>query len=235
LYRPGGSPQRFGLEVKFGPYRPEIDNNYSGDSLGPYATVFGPTDDDGLATGQPDLRVFSALSFEWQFAYLFGPVSVGLQAGYFRDKAKAIISDPEDGENVRSKADGTQFSLVPLSVLIGYRFAYLADRFKVPLVPYFRGGLAYGFWWSKDGSGDITKNDAGKASGGVLGWQINPGISLRLDWIEPAVMTELDHTSGVNHVSIFGEFQLSRIDNFGRGSTLSLGDSTFMVGLMTEF
>ena len=125
--------------------------------------------------------------------------------------------------------------MVPLALTVGYRFELLADRFKVPLVPYAKGGLTYAFWWSRDG-GEIAENMAGeKARGGTWGWQINAGGMLRLDFIEPGTAKKLDASTGINHTYLFGEYQLARITNFGQDDAVSLGDSTFFVGLAMEF
>ncbi len=236
LYRPGGSPQRFAFEIKFGPYLPDVDRRYDGPGLGPYATIFGQTDSSGVATKAPKPGMVTFVSFEWQFFYLFGPFNLGVQLGFFRDKAKALLTEPApDADSVRSEADSTTFSVLPISLLVGYRFSYLDDRFYVPIVPYVRGGLGYGFWWSKDGSKKITKNAAGKGSGGSWGWQLNAGAMLRLDWIERGSMRDLDAATGVNHFALFGEYQLSRLDGFGSSKAMSVGDSTWLVGLITEF
>ena len=68
----------------------------------------------------------------------------------------------------------------------------------------------------------------------MWGWQINPGVMLRLDWMDRGAMTQMDSSSGVNHISVFGEYQLSRLNNFGQSNALNVGDSTFLVGLAVE-
>jgi hypothetical protein len=69
----------------------------------------------------------------------------------------------------------------------------------------------------------------------VLGWQLNPGLMIRMDWIEPGTSKKLDQATGINHTYIFGEFQLTRLRNFGAGNSIDLGDKTFFVGLAIEF
>jgi hypothetical protein len=231
------SPQRFLIEVKFGPYLPDIDKRWTGAGFGPYATIYGRTDDLGVATKPPRQRLFSVLGFEWQFYHkLGGPLSLGFTVGYFGDSAQALIADGVPaGENVRSEADTTRFNIVPLTLLLGYRFELLADRFRVPLVPYARGGIGYGFWWEKKG-GKISTNDAGqKAHGGSIGWQVNLGLMLRLDFIERGAAYDLDRMTGINHTYIFGEWQFSHLDGFGSDKAMSVGDDTFTVGLAVAF
>jgi hypothetical protein len=231
------SPQRFALEIKFGPYLPDIDRAYAGAGLGPYATVFGEQGDDGIATGKPKKGLFSVLGFEWQFYHLGGSFSLGTTIGMFRDKAQALQVEPDADGNYRNKADQATFNVVPITLLLGYRFELLADRFKVPLVPYARGGLAYGFWWATKGDrGDIsTTMDGQKTRGGSLGWQANLGLMLRLDFIDRAAAVDLDRNTGVNHTYLFGEWQFSHLDGFGSAKRLSVGDDTFLVGFAIAF
>lgn len=230
------SPQRFAMELKFGPYLPRVDAAAQGGGFGPYATVFGETDDSGVVNGQPRPGLLSVLSFEWQFYNLGGPFSIGTTVGFFRDSADALLANPGPDENVRSEADSTSFLVVPITVLVGYRFELLADRFKVPIVPYARGGLGYGLWWSFDGTGAASENNAGvPGRGGSFGWQVNLGGMLRLDFISPGGIRELDRTTGINHVYLFGEFQISRLNGFTDGARLAVGDDTWLLGLAVEF
>jgi len=231
-----GSPQHFEFEFKMGPYLPDVDRDYTGPGLGPYATIFGQIDATGAAIDQPRAYPTPTLAFEWQFIYLAGPLGIGAQVGFFRDKAKALIAAPLDPDILRSEADDTVFGMVPTALQITYRFELLADRFKIPLVPYGKAGLAYALFWNKSGSGNLARNSQGEAAvGGVPGWQVNLGGMLRMDFIEPGTAKKLDRLTGINHTYLFGEYQLSRVDNFGLGEVLNLGDSTWFAGLAIEF
>jgi hypothetical protein len=231
------SPQRFAIELKFGPYLPDIDRRYEGSGLGPYANVFGETDENGVANAQPKKGVFSVLGFEWQFYHLGGAFSLGTTIGLFRDKADALQAEPDADGSFRNQADDTTFNVVPITVLLGYRFEMLADRFRVPLVPYARAGLGYGFWWAtKGGRGDTSiTQDGQKARGGSIGWQANLGMMLRLDFIDRAAAVDLDRNTGINHTYVFAEWQFSHLDGFGSAKRLSVGDDTFLVGFALAF
>lgn len=231
------SRQRFALELKFGPYVPSVDRPYEGEGFGPYATIFGETDGTGAASDQPRPGLFSVIAFDWQFYDLGGPFSVGTSIGFFRDTADALLADPDpDAESVRSSADSTTFSVIPVTLLVGYRFELLADRYRVPLVPYAKAGLGYGFWWTKAGNGNLSTNSAGeKGRGGSLGWQANLGGMLRLDWLEFSSARTLDRTTGINHTYLFGEYQISRLNGFNSGKRLHVGDDTWLLGLAIEF
>lgn len=234
------SPQHFALELKFGPYLPTIDRNYTGpDTFGSYAKVFGETDDRGVTTAEPKSGLMPALAFEWQFFNPagIGPLGVGYTFSFFRDSAEALLADPDpDADSIRSEADSTVFWTMPMALQLVYRLELFADRWRVPIVPYAKGGPAWALWWSKDGNGNLSRNSRGeKALGGVWGWQVNAGGMLQLDFLERGTSRNLDRTSGINHTYLFGEFQLSRINNFGRKESVSLGDTTWFVGLALEF
>ena len=232
-----GSPQRFALEFKLGPYVPNVDRNYSGPGLGPYASIFGKIDDTGAAVGQPKPGLMPAGYFEWQFLYLAGPLGLGTQVSFFRDRANALVAMPEPGENLRSSADRVRFAMLPIALMLSYRFELLADRFRwVPIVPFAKAGVGYAFWWTRDGSGDIATDSMGnKGRGGTPGFQFSVGGMIRLDFIEPGTAKKLDQTTGINHTYVFGEFQVARYNNFGAGNSIALGDDTWFAGLAIEF
>lgn len=229
------SPQRFALELKFGPYLPTVDAN-SGPGLGPYAEIFGVTSEVGLAIGEPKQAVFSVIGFEWQFLDVGGPLSIGTTVGLFRDRAAGLLVSADAEGSYRSKADRVRFGVVPVTLLLGYRFELLADRFNVPLVPYARGGLGYGFWWSRGGNKKVSVDSQGnKGRGGSVGWQANLGMMLRLDFIDRESIRALDRATGINHTYIFGEYMISRLDGFGSDKRMSVGDDTWLVGLAIAF
>lgn len=236
------SPQRFALEVKMGPYLPEVDRNWGGPGFGPYAKIFGETDDLGVTIGQPKASVYGALAFEWQITQkLAGPLGIGVQWSMARDKAFAPLAEPVEGEYVRSRADTVRFTVMPLALQAVYRFELLADKVRwVPLVPYVKAGVAYGFWWTKNGSGKIAVIKDGdqvvdRGRGGVWGYQLNLGMMLRLDFLDPGTARNFDRISGINHTYLVGEWQLTRLSNFGRKDSMNLGDSTWLLGLAMEF
>lgn len=232
-----GSPQRFAVEIKMGPYLPDIDRRYTGSGFGPYATLFGETDGGGIATDAPKKGLMPVLGFDWQFFYAGGPVGIGTQVAFFRDKASAILANPtEEDTTIRSAADSVTFTLLPVSALVSYRFELLADRFKVPLVPYLKAGPTYALYWARDGRRNIARDEEGdKGLGGVWGYTLNAGMMIRLDFIERSAAKKLDQTTGINHTYVFGEFSFNRLDNLGIGNSISVGSATWFAGFAIEF
>ncbi|WAS97149.1 MXAN_2562 family outer membrane beta-barrel protein [Nannocystis punicea] len=236
------SKQRFALEVKMGPYLADVDRNWSGEGFGPYAKIFGETDERGITIGQPKKSIYGGIAFEWQITKkLAGPIGIGVQWTMARDKAQAPLAEPPAEGSTRSGADTVRFTVMPIALQAVYRFELLADKVRwAPFVPYVKAGLAYGFWWTKNGNGNIAVIKDGtevvdRGRGGVWGYQINLGMMLRLDFLDPDTARTFDRISGINHTYIIGEWQLTRLSNFGRKDSMNLGDSTWMVGLATEF
>jgi hypothetical protein len=168
---------------------------------------------------------------------VFGTLGVGGVVGYFKENAKACEQEGLDnvhGECTRS-GDNTSLRLIPFAVLAVYRFDVLAERWKIPLVPYGKIGLNYTLWKVTEGNGYTPEAGGGRGAGGTMGWQGAVGISLQLDFLDPNAARGFDADIGVNHTYAF--FELAHIDSSGLGSKgkLHVGDDTWFAGLMFEF
>jgi hypothetical protein len=219
-YRP--SPQWFAVELKFGPYKPDVDSEF--DRIGgggPYRDIFGRK-----------LRLMSQLTFDVQFLKKHGTLGVGGTIGLFTAQGKAL--DELTGE---PSADTTSLNVIPMILQLVYRWDYAAKQWNVPLVPYIRAGIVYSFYWITQGSGKLARfhSSGDKAHGGVWGYQINVGLAFLLDVLEPSAAKRLDSEMGVNHTYLFCEFVHSGIDGFG-GDRIRLGMKySLLAGLTAEF
>jgi len=212
-----GSPQHFAAELKFGPYYPDIDDEFDG--AAPFHDVFGSS---GVLHGL----------FELDYQFLRPPgvsLAVGGLIGGFRFEGKAL--DPETGE---SSGEDTTLAVMPTHLDIILRVDALMRYTVVPLVPYVKGGLSYYVWWTKSESG-VSEIDGEKGRGGTWGWNLQTGLMICLDPLDPRAARTIDNEVGVNNSYIFAEFFLTRIDNFGTGGCLNLSDMTWLIGLALEF
>ncbi|MBW2733023.1 MAG: hypothetical protein JRH20_11580 [Deltaproteobacteria bacterium] len=219
------SPQRFALELKLGPFIPDIDGEFSGNS--PYEDILGS--DPGL--------MFQT-EFDFQVWRGFGSIGVGGSIGYFTKGGAPFADDSVDGAPASGNitvAGETSITLVPLSLLAVYRFDVLAQRYNIPLVPYIKLGLSYTFWFMDKGDGSIASYEGDDAEGGSLGWQINLGVALLLDVFEPQSAKTLDMDLGVNHTYIFIELYHLDANGFSGETALNVGDTSFLAGLAIEF
>lgn len=171
------SPQRFALEIKFGPYVPAIDSSAGLNGATPFSDLFG---DFSAQKGEsPSRGLLSQVEFDYQFLRRFGILGVGVSAGYYRMTARqplyftqrtgaengplstcqvkagaaggprqyVLNGVPQADPNACFSLDQNIFNVVPLAVMAVYRFDYLDRRWRVPIIPYAKVGLGYYIWW----------------------------------------------------------------------------------------
>jgi len=245
--RPGRhfeSPQWFALELKFTPYTPQIDSS-PGLRGTPFADLFTPQSENG----EPPNRLLTQVEFDVQFLKKVGTLGVGVSIGFYRRTTHAFkfsdslaMTSCTVGKCERS-GDETALNILPIEVMLVYRFDWLMKRYRVPFVPYLKVGLAYYLWFIQNGSDGIASyqdpNDPNapreEGMGGTWGFGIHPGLAFQLDVIDQAAARVVDAEIGINHTYLFIELNYSDISNFGRDRTLVLSDLTFNTGLSFEF
>lgn len=219
------SPQRWGLELRLGPYHPDVDSEFGGDpETRPHRRYFGT---------KPRLMIQGEL--DYQFFQSFGTLAVGLQLGWFKESARAFVEGSGGTVSDERASDTTSLSLVPMAVTLVYRMDVAARRWGVPLVPYAKLGLGYTLWTITDGNGNIARADgAGRGRGLTRGWQAAAGLALLLDFLDTGAARELDNEIGINHTYLFIEAAHHDYSGLGRGDALRVGDSTWFAGLLFE-
>jgi len=216
LYR---TPQHFALELRFGPYSPDIDSEFEGTDRHPHSDFFGNS-----------RRLMSQIEFDYQFLRHVGSAAVGLGIGYFKETGN---NRGPDGQLTK---DWSTLRLIPVSLSGVYRFDLLYERFNVPLVPYGKIGFDYVIWTITNGNGDIPDDPAGgRGQGGTLGWHAAVGLSLVLDFMDPITAQQFDVEMGVNHTHLFAELGHWNVNGLGQSNRLHVGDTTWVGGLLFEF
>mgnify|MGYP002629610803 CR=1 FL=1 len=213
------SPRTMSLDIQAGYYTPMIDREFSKTTgATPYA--------DMMTT--PAMLYGAAL--DWRLLHGIGELAVGFSVGYWSQTGKALRYDSTDSD------DEVELLVVPVTLDLIYRFNWLAEKFSFPLVPYVKGGLAYGFWWASDGTGETsTYTDANNkvftGSGGVAGLHGTIGMRLLLDVFEPKAARGFDIEMGVNHSYLYIEYSRLALTNFGDAKALDLSDDVVILGL----
>lgn len=209
------SPRVWNLELRFGPYRPDVDSELAerGAPGRPYAEMFGSS-----------RHLMSQLEIDRQLVHRWGTLGVGFGAGYFKVSAAALTSD----QQARSKGDHTALRLIPLSLSLVYRADFVPPASGIPFAPFLKAGLDAGLWSLTDSS------DAGPSDGVTLGWHAAIGGAMYLDFIDPEAAHSLDQDSGVNHVAVFIEWGRYALDGLGAADRLHVGDTTWLAGMMME-
>ena len=213
------SPQDFAVQVTFGPYRPDVDSEFSMPRH-PYLDYFG----DGK-------NLLTQAQFDYQVFHKMGTVAIGLGAGFFRVSG----SSPVASNPAQPSGDRSTLTVVPVSLSGVYRFDYYLERDGFPIVPHAKLGLDWAYWQITDGNGEIARAAGGRARGGTLGWHAAIGVALVLDFLDPTAARDFDVEMGVNHTALVFEFGHYDISGLGRSNRMHLGDDTWTMGLMFEF
>jgi hypothetical protein len=219
----GESPRTGMFEVKLGNFGPNLDREFAGTATPtPIGTLLGGTS-----------MLYAELEYDWQFFQKYGSIAAGFSLGYGEKYGRAVVATT--GE---PSAEKTGLIVLPLKLLAVYRFDYFAIHNSFPLVPYVKGSLIYMPWWIvKGGKVEYFADADGvrrRGAGGKWGVGGTIGVSFLLDILEPRMARDFDSDIGVNHVYLFGEYEFSRVNNFGqRGFDFS--DRHFMAGLGFEF
>jgi hypothetical protein len=214
------SPQRFAFELRFGPYRPDIDSEFGGVRT-PYQDFFG--------SGS---KLLSQIEFDYEFFHRFGSLGVGVGAGYFSVTGTSPVAD---GTGALS-GDQSTLKVAPFSLSLVYRFDYFLEARRFPLVPFGKLGLDWAYWQITDGGGNIaTDGKGGEGRGGTLGWHAAAGIALVLDWFDPEAARDFDADLGVNHTALVFQYTYADISGLGMSDRLHVGDTTWSLGLLLQF
>ncbi len=215
------SPQHFALELRFGPYRPRVDNSFNG-SAAPYQDIFGSKK-----------RYLVGLELDWQALRIpmVGTLGPGLGWGYTTASGQALLTDGCGGR----AAQDTSLAVMPMYLVGVFRVDVLARRTPVPLVAYAKAGLGYALWWSNSGGNTSHAADGRVARDASYGYQFALGGMFLLDSIDRDAAREMDNATGVNNSYFFMEWYYSSLDGFGSGKQMQVGANTWMLGLAFEF
>ena len=211
--RPRESPQRFAFELRFGPYRPQIDDPFP--TQKPYESVFGT-----------DRRVAIGFEFDWQVLRIpfVGTLGPGIGWGYTHMSAPAHFRDGQ------LSAEETTLGIMPMYGVAVVRIDELARETGVPLVAYGKAGLGYGLYW--------TGNDVEtQRRGHTWGTHLALGGMFMLDFFDGRSAVEIDNEWGINNTYVFFEWMVSNLDDFKGSrdtSAMHIGTNTWMTGLAFE-
>ena len=212
------SPQHFAVEVRLGPYPPNVDDEFSGAT--PYRDVF-----------EDSTRIMIGGEFDWQALRIepVGSLGPGAGVGITWMGARTEFTD---GSGLSEET--TSLTIVPAWAVAVLRVDALARQTPVPLVPYGKAGLASALWWVKDG--DSTADYEGVIGKGRSdGWMLALGLMLDLGFIDLSAARQMDAESGINHSYLFAELMSLRLDGFGSGNTMEVGSDTWLAGIAFEF
>jgi hypothetical protein len=228
------SPQHWLIALRLGPYYPEVDKEFEGTPYRPLAETLG--------TGS---RVMFGIEGDWQALRLgklasFGP---GFGMGYTRLSGQATFTAPPNGvdyDGTQQPPAGTSPMDSTLKLWVQWAAAVASvdalDReLGIPLVFTVKLGLGHALWWASKG------NLAGRSDDGSIGhgrswgamWAL--GAMFDLNFAQPERSKKLDAVSGINHMYLFGEWYQLKLNGFGSGDQMLVGDSTWAIGYAVDF
>jgi len=216
--RSARSPQSFAFELRFGPYYPEVDEEFGGD--GPYKRVFG---------GDP--QFYFGLEVDWlplRIPYV-GAIGPGIGWGYTSTSAAAKI----EGTDTDSAQD-TSLTIMPMHLSAVARFDELMRRTAIPFVPYVKLGLGFGMWNADSGEETARYEDGTLARDTTWGLHTAIGVMLALNWLDQRSSAQLDESVGVNHAYFFGEWMNANLDGLGSRPQMHIGSSSWVLGLALD-
>ncbi len=246
--KPYQSPQHFAVELKFGTYSPDIDSSPGLNGHHPFSDLFQAQDGPNVGKRPPG-RLLSTVEFDWQLWHKFGSLGLAGSIGIMHRTTHSFQYDMSTGSNVSCtvpncvrSADETALNVMPFELEAVYRFDVLAERWRIPIVPYLKGGIGWFLWWVTNGSGGLSsslmKNPDGStdsAIGATWGLVAHPGVALLLDILDPTAARTMDTEIGINHSYVFFEMNYAWITGFGSSTKMTLSDLSWNAGLAFEF
>lgn len=213
------SRRDFALELRFGPYLPRVDSEFSNGNT-PFRDYFGTKN-----------RFMVGAEFDWLPLTIPKTLRVGVGAGvsYTSMSTKA----PKTADHGVKSAQDTRFRELPHWLVGVLRVDALHRRTPVPLVFVGKLGLANGLWWVKD---DPSSNSAAgiKGHGMSYGVYYGGGVQLDLGFLDSGRARRLDNNVGINAMYFFGEFYGMELTSFGSSDAMHVGDRSWVLGLAMD-
>ncbi|HRG97911.1 MAG TPA: MXAN_2562 family outer membrane beta-barrel protein [Polyangiaceae bacterium] len=217
------TPQHFALELRFSPYKPQIDDE-PGLRGKPYQTTFGTMP-----------RLLFGGELDWQALRIphVGTLGPGLGVGYtnMSDTARLLRDGSLSG-------DDTSLDIWSLYTVAVLRVDVLWRDAGVPLVPYVKGGLGLGLWRASNTGGTAevkTATGTVRGEGHTFGTHVAGGLALALDFLDPGASRSMDQTVGINNTYFYAEYYLSMLNGIGQTAPLRVGANSWTMGLTFEF
>jgi hypothetical protein len=213
------SPQNFAIELRFGPYRADVDSDPALTGT-PYADIFGTS---------PSTKM--GLELDWQLLRIpyVGTLGPGVGLGYTSKSAKAPLS----GSKELSGQD-TSLNVFPFWAVAVLRADVFTKQWKIPLVPYGKAGVGFAFWRSYTDAGTSSAQGVA-AKGHTWGTYLGVGLAFHLNVLDEYTARNFDSTFGVNNTYFFGEIYSLDLTGFGAKDALRVGSTTWALGLAFEF
>jgi hypothetical protein len=217
-------PWHFYFEIRFGPYWPEVDEEFGGS--GPYEQTFGK---------KP--RFYFGIELDWLPLHIpyVASIGPGFGWGYSRSKGRPL----DDAGAPVQEAD-TSLWVMPMHASAIVRFDGPLRRWRVPIVPYAKIGFGFGIWSAggPTGTSQVPSDDPDKPTkgrGNSMGMHLALGGAISLNSFDPSSAIQLRESTGIRYVNLWGEWMWANLDGVGSRPQMHIGSSTVVVGLAVDF
>jgi len=215
---PHRSAQNFALELRFSPYRPQIDEE-PGLANAPYSQTFGSS-----------RRLLVALELDWQTFRIphVGTIGPGLGVGY------TAMSEPVLTVTGRASGDETSLDVFPFWGVAVLRVDAPWRDLGIPIVPYGKAGLGYALWRATNTGGTAVANNV-SGKGSTWGTNIAIGAAFALDALDRGASRNMDLSTGINGTYVFIEAYWLALNGIAQDNPLRIGTTSWAAGLAFEF
>lgn len=221
---PFRSPQNFALELRFSPYRPQVDEEPGlrkpdGSPATPFRDAFGDNP-----------RLYIGLEFDWQMFRIpyVGTIGPGVGVGM------VSMSRPAVTKSGRASGDEYSLDIYPFYGVGVLRADALWHDRGFPLVPYGKLGIGYGIWRASNTGGTSEANGV-SGKGSTWGTHAALGISFALDVIDSGASRNMDNAIGINNTYLYAEYYWMSLNGLGQDKALYVGSNSWAAGLAFEF
>lgn len=217
--------EHFQFELRFGPYSPEIDEEFEGKSV----TIDGTTYTTPPFTDYfgDDPLFYFGLELDWLPFYIPYVGSLGIGAGWGHVRTSA--NTRTEADHGTEAASETSITIMPMHLSGVVRIDGPLREAGFPVVPYAKLGFGFGLWTA---SGPDGTSDAGGVSG--EGTSVGPSIALggaiALNAFDESQAVSLREDTGIRYAYVFGEWYYANLD-----SGMHVGSSTAVFGLALDF
>lgn len=215
---PYRSAQNFALELRFGPYYPNVDDE-PGLNGTPFKDRFGDK-----------ARVYVGLEVDWQAFRIphLGTLGPGVSVG--------MVSMSRDATTVSGRPSGDEYTLkiYPFTLDAVLRADVLWRDMGFPIVPYGKLGVGYALWRSSN-SGGTSSADGISGKGSTWGPHGAIGAAFALDALDKGASRNMDNATGINNTYVYFEMYWLNLTGIGQTNALYVGTNSWVMGLTFEF
>jgi hypothetical protein len=222
---PHRSPQNFAFELRFSPYRVQVDEepalkDHPDGPQTPFADSFGTSP-----------RLYIGLELDWQTFRIpyVGTIGPGLSVG-------TVSMSRTSRTKTTNRESGDEYSLTiyPFTLNAVLRADGLWRDRGFPLVPFAKLGLGMALWDAST-TGGTSEFQGVKGKGATWGTNTAIGLAFALDSNDQGATRNMDTAIGINNTYFYAEYYWLALNGLGQDNALYVGSNSWTMGLAFEF